>query len=78
MKQAEIVVGGLYRARISGNLVTVRVDEAIEPGYRGKTFTARSRCGCTNLKTGKKLRLTAAKLRRVVTPAEAALEGRPH
>lgn len=54
MKKDQIVVGGLYAARVSGRIVTVRVDNirelVVSNDYRGKTVY-----DVTNLDTGRKL-----------------------
>lgn len=56
MKQAEIKVGGHYRAKVSRQLVTVRVD-AIEDNPFGGAGDPSSHTAfhCTNLETGRKL-----------------------
>lgn len=66
MKKSEIKVGGHYAARVSGNFVTVRVDEIAKREsnvYRkGGTYYV-----VTNLKTGRKLTFKSAmKFRREV------------
>lgn len=60
MKKSEIKVGGYYQARISGNFVTVRVDEI------GTRYADRFRQGgtyyrVTNLKTGRSLTFLSAR-----------------
>lgn len=70
MKKAEIRVGGLYTARISGRFVTVRVDairEAIGHAWHGtKEVTVYD---VTNLNTGRKTTFrSAAKFRGEVQP----------
>lgn len=58
MKKNEIVVGGLYNARISGNFVTVRVDAIRETfDHRDKSSTV---FDVTNLKTGRKVTFRSA------------------
>lgn len=62
MKKSEIEVGGHYRARVSGNLVTVRVDKIVETSdYKGRNITL---YGVTNLTTKRRLTFrSAAKFR---------------
>ena len=76
MKKAEIVVGGHYTARVSGNLVTVRVDD-IRECYGAKR--AETIYGVTNLKSGRTLRFrSAAKFRAPAkgpTPASTRFKG---
>lgn len=61
MKKSEIKIGGHYAAKISENVVTVRIDS--ESQYGG--------WDATNIKTGRTVRIqTAAKLRREVTLGE--------
>ena len=64
MKKAEIKVGGVYSAKVSGKLTTVRVDSISEvSGYvslKGSTL----RYNVTNLTTGRKTTCrSAAKFR---------------
>jgi hypothetical protein len=65
MKASEIEVGGTYTARVSGNLVAVRVDairETVES--RGSKLVDGHRYDVTNLATGRKLTFrSAAKFR---------------
>jgi len=65
MKKSEIKVGGHYTAKVSGKLVTVRVDSVdVREGTRfrrGGTWFC-----CTNLATGKKVVRSAAAFRREV------------
>jgi len=74
MKQADVKIGAHYTARISGNLVTVRIDR----GRQGKTTAnGKSRHGgwdATNLATNKKVHIkSAAKLRgKARTPRASA------
>jgi len=57
-KQTEVMVGQVWSAKISNNLVKVRVD-SIHSGSGGKT-----KFGMTNLSTGRKVGpYAAAKLR---------------
>ena len=63
MLKKEIVAGGTYRARVSGNFVTLRVDEIFqkEDLWSRKEVT---RFNCTNLNTGRKIVVkSAAKFR---------------
>jgi len=54
MKTAQVQIGGTYIAKVSGNLVAVRIDR--ESPYGG--------WDATNLKTGRSVRIrTAARLR---------------
>ena len=62
MKKAEIRVGGMYTARVSGNFVTVRVDIIRDRSdHKGYSLTAYD---VTNLNTGRKTTFySAAKFR---------------
>ena len=64
MKMKEVVVGQTYLARISGNLVRVRIDAEIER----RTFKAtRTGWRATNLATGREVTIkSASKLRSVL------------
>lgn len=66
MKKAEIVVGGHYTAKVSGKLVTVRVD-AIRDEYRSRGLYDNQLAtfyDVTNLSTGRKTTFrSAAKFR---------------
>mgnify|MGYP001618153215 CR=1 FL=1 len=65
MKKNEIIVGGLYRAKVSGKLTTVRVDDIREDEGFG-TRKASTRYDLTNLVTGRKTTFrSAAKFRQV-------------
>ncbi len=74
MKASEIKKGGLYIARISGNIVTVRVDEIRETSasrmnrYSGRLErTDKTVYDVTNLDTGRRTTFrSAAKFRRMV------------
>lgn len=70
MKASEITVGNTYIAKVSGNLVPVRVDDIQADavvGYRGQGKTKRgTRYHVTNLKTKRSLTFrSAAKFRMV-------------
>lgn len=77
MKANEIKVGGIYRARISGNFVDVRVDAIRETTKRGwnnysgqPTYHDAVVYDVTNLTTGRRTTFkTAGKFRREVKPA---------
>ncbi len=78
MKAKEIIVGAKYVARISGRLVTVRVDairdweSSLRSGGHGKTLY-----DVTNLSTGRKTTFrSAAKFRSVAHDTGGAFEGR--
>ena len=80
MKKSEIKVGGLYRAKVSNNLVTVRVDAIREEGSRVRPqSTARANYSrintyydVTNLSTGRKTTFRSAmKFRSEVKPNPA-------
>lgn len=69
MKKNEIKVGGKYKAKVSGNLVTVRVDSirssAYGEGKRNDLYDV------TNLATGRKTTFrSAAKFRAEATNSE--------
>lgn len=64
MKKNEIKVGGRYKAKVNGNLVTVRVDAINESGFDDRTTYA-----VTNLATGRKTTFrSAAKFRDEAEP----------
>lgn len=65
MKAKDIKVGGRYAAKVSGNLVVVRVDDIQNP-QRGTSYRTNRTCyEVTNLKTKRKLVFrSAAKFRR--------------
>lgn len=59
MKTADLMIGGYYEARVSGGLTVVRLDSEAGRRYTGiRTYNA------VNLRTGKSLVITAARLRR--------------
>lgn len=83
MLKNQIKVGGLYRASVSGRVVTVRVDEIDNDAmgrWKGSDYSGRSkgfgratRYACTNLATGRKIQIkSAAKFRSEVTPTTGA------
>jgi len=55
----DVKIGGLYRAKISGNFTNVRILDKQKGGWSGRQtrFTAR------NQSTGREVTFTAAKLR---------------
>lgn len=59
MKQSEVEVGGFYHARVSETIQVIRVDAVYRPGdgRRHASWTA------TNVRTGRKINVTAARLR---------------
>lgn len=66
MKRADVVIGGVYIARVSDRLVPVRIDA---PHQRVGYFGGRTvnHWDATNLSTGRKIEIrSAAKLRRAV------------
>lgn len=69
MKKAQIVIGGVYEARVSGHFVQVRVDGIRErDGFK----RAETVFDVTNLRTGRKLIFrSAAKFRSVARPTAA-------
>lgn len=70
MRKNEIRVGGLYLAKISNNIVTVRVD-SIREAEPTQFKRAETVYGVTNLKTGRKVTFrSAAKFRAEVKPQE--------
>jgi hypothetical protein len=65
MKKSEIQVGGLYVAKVSRQLVTIRVDEIRERNWGP---TGQLSYDVTNLRTGRKTTFrSAAKFRSKVT-----------
>lgn len=84
MKASEIKVGGIYRARISGNFVDVLVDNIRETTKRGRSTDYSGRPNyvdgvvyeVTNLTTGRSTTFkTAGKFRSEVKPV-SRLEGK--
>ena len=66
MKTEDVKIGGEYFARVSGNIVKVRVDSSRErESYAGFNRNPRTRTvfSCTNLKTGRVVSKSAAALR---------------
>ena len=83
MKSSDITVGGYYKAKISGNLVTVRVDAIREAttGYRGKDYytgrvkvTERTVYDVTNLSTNRQTTFRSAAKFRSVSRAPSVSE----
>jgi hypothetical protein len=62
MRQAEVTIGGRYFAKVGGDLSVVRVT-ARTPFKRGRLDVFEAE----NLKTGRRLRLTSARLLARVT-----------
>lgn len=63
MKKSEIKLGGLYKARVSDKIVTVRVEEIYTRDGHGYTRDGTS-YRCTNLSTGRSVTFrSAAKFR---------------
>lgn len=66
MKKAEIKVGGVYCAKVSGKLTEVRVDAITEHegyqqrGYGGRKVGGGTRYAVTNLKTGRQTAFRSA------------------
>lgn len=69
MLKAQVKVGETYWAKVSGNLVQVRVEEIVETeqrSYTGRTFgtkvtfKAQTRYRCTNLKTHREIMVKSA------------------
>ena len=82
MKKADIKVGGLYTARVSGQFVMVRVDTIRETSPLGTLTNRHGRIkppvtvyDVTNLSTGRKTTFrSAAKFRSEVRPTSPASE----
>ena len=55
MKKAEIKAGGIYVAKVSGKLTSVRVDAINESSFSSRTIYA-----VMNLKTGRKITFRSA------------------
>lgn len=70
MTKNQIKIGGLYLARVSGKLTSVRVDSISErPDYNGRTRTTYN---LTNTKTGRSCAAhSAAKFRSAVSETMA-------
>ncbi len=82
MKAKDIVVGGKYQAKVSGKIVTVRVDEIrsqFRPSFGRGSAIGRDRViyQVTNLATGRKTTFrSAAKFRSEARDPNTAFEGR--
>ncbi len=81
MLKNQIRVGGLYKAKVSGNVVTVRVDLIRDEGdaFHGRhAYYSKMRYDVTNLATGRKTTFkSAAKFRSAVSLSEwTPLDGR--
>lgn len=64
MKKSEVKVGHHYLMKVSGNVVTVRVDAIREvSGYGAISGRSKTVCDCTNTATGRKCSGSPAKLR---------------
>jgi hypothetical protein len=74
MKQDDVVIGGVYRVRVSGRMARVRIDSfyaSVMPGRKRRWIG-------TNLETGRKTTGTAARCRaRVDTVASPIGTGKP-
>jgi hypothetical protein len=72
MKNSEIQVGGHYKAKVSGRIVTVRVDAI----YQRHSFNRETTVfDVTNLMTGRKTTFKSAmKFRRAVLPESVAVQ----
>lgn len=77
MKASEIVLGGLYAAKVNGKIVTVRVDSVRKvPGYNSgsRAVAAQTVYDVTNLATGRKTTFrSAAKFRSAVKSGDGVL-----
>jgi len=64
MLQNEIVEGKVYRAKVSGQVCNVRVDEIVKhEGWRGQGLhhsNATTHYACTNLDTGRQITIKSA------------------
>jgi hypothetical protein len=72
MKLSNVVVGAVYKAKVSGQIVPVKVNYDIERGGRKKFV-------CTNLNTNRQITCSAARLRKFdanVTTRSASLDPR--
>ena len=77
MKKNEIVVGGLYKAKVSGNVVTVKV-EAIREYFGGVGFNNGWRYDVLNTATGRRTTFrSAAKFRSEVNAGSMSADGGP-
>jgi hypothetical protein len=65
MKKAEIEIGGHYVAKVSGRLTVIKTDRTFRSGSSGRIHFQ-----CTNLRSGRQVHMTAAKMRRVATESE--------
>jgi len=76
MKQTEIKKNGLYVAKVSGNLVTVRVDGIEQMSFYNDKIRDRTRYHVTNLKTGRKtIFRSAAKFRHPAPQQQTPAQG---
>ena len=67
MKAKDIEVGGHYKAKVSGKLVTVRVDDTQQQASYHASSSTRTTYNVTNLSTGRKTMFRSAA--RFRTPA---------
>lgn len=65
MKTKEIKIGSVYLAKVSNRIVRVKVNDSYT-SYNGRT-----KFNVTNLKTGRKIVVSAARLRREVNEQPA-------
>ena len=69
MKQSEVQIGKVYQVKVSGVLKPVRIDQEIDnPWYK----TKRKVFNGTVLTTGRKIRLTAGRMRKEIAPVLTA------
>lgn len=64
MKQSEVQIGKVYQVKVSGVLKPVRVESMIERTDWHKTQGWRNKFNGTVLTTGRKIRLTAGRMRK--------------
>lgn len=73
MRKADVEPGTHYLAMVSGRLVVVRVDKMDQRAGHGSSWLTGnrlpSRCvlTCTNLRTGREVTMTPARLRRPIS-----------
>src|ERR1700723_2352250 len=67
MKQSEVTIGAVYQVKVSGVVKPVRIDSQDDPYIHDGSFhhyNRRRRFNGTVLTTGRKIRLTAARMRK--------------
>ncbi len=77
MKQADVIIGEVYEARVSRRMVDVKVLARISVGYYDRRCRAKQRFLVKNLFTGREIRMTAARIREKHLPLFSPAPGGP-